>query len=244
MSDTTPLKLRWLHLIQMWIAWILASVLGELLYGLTLVLAFALQSSLAVITGPFAGAAIGALPQALLLSRSAVEGQRSGRALAWIATSALGGLLATGYLFYDITSPPTWSDVIRWYAPVTAIVSLLVAGAQTAALYRMVPMPRLLAYLPLTMAGWIVGWSIFMVNAVAAAEGGGLWARVGSYLWIAAPFALIGALSGVVLAPRLSNMNPERPTRAYPWVVSAVAATLVLVVVMALLVISTHPAAR
>jgi hypothetical protein len=216
MSDTSPPKPRWLRLLQMWIAWILVSVLGGLLYALTLVAAFALQSSIAILTGPFVGAAIGAVPQALLLSRSVAQGQRRGRALAWIATSTLGGLLALGYLFYDITTPPTWSDVIRWYAPVTTVVSLLVAGAQTAALYRMVPMPRLLAYLPLTMAGWIVGWGIVMLNAVAAAEGGGLWAWVGSYLWIAAPFALIGAFSGVVLAPRLSNMSHERPTRAYP----------------------------
>ena len=77
-----------------------------------------------------------------------------------------------------------------------------------------------------------------MVSAVATAQGGSLWARVGTYLWVAAPFALIGAFSGVVLAPHLSTMNPERLARAYPWIVSAVAATLVLVVVMALLVIT------
>jgi hypothetical protein len=215
-----------------------------MLSALTLVFAFAQQSAPVIIAGPFVGAAIGAVPQALLLRRSASQGQRSGRELAWIATSTLGGLLVIGYLVYDITSAPSWADVIGWYAPVTAVVSLLVASAQTAALYRMVPMPRLLAYLPLTMAGWIAGWSIFMVNASAAAQGGSLWARIDSYLWYAAPFALIGALSGVVLAPHLSTTNRERPAGAYPWIVSAVAATLVLVVVMALLVIFAEPTAR
>jgi hypothetical protein len=215
-----------------------------MLYGLTLVLASWQGSAPAIIAGPFVGAGIGAVPQALLLRRSAAEGQRSGRALAWITTSTLGGLLNIGYVFYDITSPPLWADVIRWYAPVTAVVSLVVAGAQTAALYRLVPMPRLLAYLPLTMVGWIVGWSISIVNAVAAAQGGSLWARIDSYLWTAAPFALIGAFSGVVLSPRLSSPNSARPTRAYPWTVSAVAATLDLVVVMALLVMFAQPAAR
>jgi hypothetical protein len=127
--------------------------------------------------------------------------------------------------------------VLRWYAPVTAVVSLVVAGAQTAALYRLVPMPRLLAYLPLTMGGWIVGWSISILNAVAAGLGGSVSARIDVYLWTVAPYALIGACSGVVLAPALSTSNPERLAGAYPWIVSAVAATLVLVVVLALLVI-------
>ena len=215
----------------------LASVLGGMLSALPLVFGFALGSVPAIVTGPFVGAAIGALPQALLVSRSAAQGQRSGRVLAWVATSTLGGLLFIGFLFYDLTSPPTWEDVSHWYAPVTAVVSLLVAGAQTAALYQMVRMPHLVAYLPLTMVGWVVGWSIFMVNASATAQGGSLWARVGSYLWTAAPFALIGAFSGVVLAPALSTRNHERLAGPYPWIVSAVATTLVLVVVMALLVI-------
>jgi hypothetical protein len=101
----------------------------------------------------------------------------------------------------------------------------------------MVPMPRFPVYLTLTMVGWIVGWSIFMLNAVAAGLGGSLWARIDSYLWTVVPFALIGAFSGVVLAPALSTVNQERLAGAYPWIVSAVAATLVRVVVIVLLVV-------
>ena len=107
---------------------------------MTLVFAYWQGSVPAIIAGAFVGAAIGAVPQALLLHRSAAQGQRSGRALAWITTSTLGGLLETGYVFVTLqyvgTSPPLWADVLHWYAPVTAVVSLVVAGAQTAALYR------------------------------------------------------------------------------------------------------------
>jgi hypothetical protein len=46
------------------------------------------------------------------------------------------------------------------------------------------------------------------------------------------------AVSGVVLAPALSMRNHERLAGAYPWIVSAVATTLVLVAVMALLVVA------
>jgi len=86
--------------------------------------------------------------------------------------------------------------------------------------------------------GWIVGWSISLLNASAAGLGGALGARIAIYLWTVAPFALIGAFSGVVLAPALSTRNQQRLAGAYPWIVSAVATTLVLVVVIALLVIA------
>lgn len=258
MSDGAPHRPRWPRLLQLWFAWTLASVLGGMLSALVLVLSFfAVSSGLAIFAGSFAGAAtlvagffggpaIGAVPQALLLRRSA-EGQRSGRALAWIATSTLGGLLQVGFLFVEIGTrfigtnfPPLWADVLRSYVPVTAVVSLLVAGAQTAALYQMVPMPRLLAYLPLTLVGWIAGWTIFFMAPSGAFEGGSLGARIGIYLWSVMPFALIGAFSGVVLAPHLSTRNHERLAGAYPWIVSAVAATLVLMVVIAALVLFTE----
>jgi hypothetical protein len=210
-----------------------------MLSALTLVLAFWQGSGPAILAGPFVGAAIGAVPQALLLRRSAAPGQWSGRALAWITTSTLGGLLEIGFYFvalrYDGASPPLLADVIHWVAPVTAVVSLVVAGAQTAALYRLVPIRGLLAYLPLTMAGWIVGWSISTLNGDAAL-GGSLLARIDIYLWAVAPYVLIGAFSGVVLAPALSTRNQERLAGAYPWIVSAVAALLDLVVVIAVIV--------
>ena len=112
MSDAASHKPRWPRLLQLWFAWILASVLGGMLSTLTLVLAYWQGSGLAIIAGPFVGAAIAAVPQALLVRRSAAPEQRSGRALAWITTSTLGGLLEIGYLIiavlpYDITPRPS-----------------------------------------------------------------------------------------------------------------------------------------
>jgi hypothetical protein len=152
----------------------------------------------------FVAPAVGALPQAVLVSQSAALGRRSRRALGWIAASALGGLLYVGYAMYDNTNQPTWNDVLGWYALVTVAVSLLVVGAQAAVLRQVVSPSHLRVYMLLTAAGWLVGWSIFVVYS-ASAGGSGLWGRVGLYLWYAVPFALIGACSGCVLAPLLST---------------------------------------
>jgi hypothetical protein len=74
--------------------------------------------------------------------------------LAWLGASALGGLLILGYLFYDTTLPPSLSDVLRWYLPVTLVVAGLLATAQTRALRVIVPGSRSVWwYAPLTVLG-------------------------------------------------------------------------------------------
>jgi hypothetical protein len=224
MSDTVPRALRRLKPILMWVAWIVATMVGGTLHVVILVVAFAAASalnaqyqvgvppqyvwlaSIIYLAGLFVAPAIGALPQAVLVSRSAVLGRWGRGALGWIAASTLGGLLYVGFAMYDNTNRPNWNDVLGWYALVTTAVSLLVVGAQAAVLRQAVSPSRLRGYMLLTSAGWIVGWSIFVVNGGGAYDGGsGIWGRVGPYLWYAVPIALIGACSGFVLAPLLST---------------------------------------
>jgi hypothetical protein len=152
----------------------------------------------------FVAPALGALPQAVVVGRSAAQGRQSRRALGWIGAGALGGLLYIGYAMYDNTSRPTWSDVLGWYGLVTVAVSLLVVGAQAAVLRQVVPASRPRAYTLLTAAGWLVGWTFFLVYS-GGSGGSGLWGLVGPYLWYGVPLALIGACSGFVLAPLLST---------------------------------------
>jgi hypothetical protein len=206
----------------MWFTWMAATLAGGVLQVLLLAFAFttaaalnaqsqARESAQAVwlasvlyLAAPFVAPALGALPQAVLVGRSAVPGHQSRRALGWIAASALGGLLYIGYALYDNTSRPTWSDVLGWYGLVTVAVSLLVVGAQAAVLRQVASPSRLRAYLLLTAAGWLVSWSLFLVYS-AGSGGSGLWGRVGPYFWYAVPIGLIGACSGFVIAPLLST---------------------------------------
>ncbi len=83
--------LRALEGVKMWIAWVVATVLGGLLGGLVLVLAYALAAGAGLLVNPFVAAAVAALPQGLLLRRGEGRGRGGGRVLGWMAASTLGG---------------------------------------------------------------------------------------------------------------------------------------------------------
>jgi hypothetical protein len=191
---------RALEGVKMWIAWVLATVMGGLFGVLVVALGYNPLALYLLLMGPFVAPAVAALPQALLLRR----GEGRGRVLGWVAASTPAGLLIVGYLLVDITNLPTWDDLTRWYIPVTLVVGLLVTGLQAAALNRVLAPVRLLAYVPVTTAGWIVGWSVYLLDIQASVIAAtGFWRTVGPFLGYAVPFAFIGAASGLVLAPAL-----------------------------------------
>lgn len=212
--------------IRLWATWVVISVGGQLLGMLIIVAAFWLDgtwgagappslvrlAALLLLASPFVAFGVGAVPQALLLRRRWAPVWGYGRTTAWTLVGALSGLLFNGYLLYDITSPPGWSDVFAWYLPVTACVALLVTLLQAAVLWGLLAAPRLLLYVPLTILGWIVGWSIFIVSPLGTGRivSGVLAAEV-QYLLYAVPFAVIAAASGLVLAAPLASPPPQLP---------------------------------
>lgn len=214
------------RLVKSWIAWVAASAAGGWLSALVSALGFGLVAVLTTSshsTSPsragieilpasfFIAAGMAALPQALLLSHGAAPGRRRSRALGWIAAGAVGGLLGIGYLLYDNTSFPTWEDLTRWYIPITLVVSLLVAGAQGIVLKRILSPFRLLLYVAMTLAGWTVGWSVYLLDLEEAWVGAPrLWAVLGPVLSYAVPMTVIGAASGLALAPALARQVRNR----------------------------------
>ena len=213
--------------IRLWATWVVISVCGQLLGMLIIVAAFWLDGTrgagapsplirlatlLLLLTSPFVAFGMGAVPQALLLRRRWAPVWGYERTTAWTLVGALSGLLFNGYLLYDITSPLGWNDVFAWYLPVTACVALLVTLLQAAVLWGLLAAPRLLLYVPLTIFGWIVGWSIFIVSPLVTGRivSGVLAAEV-QYLLYAVPFAVIAAASGLVLAAPLASPPPQLP---------------------------------
>jgi len=193
-------------------------VVGGLVYGLILYVGFsiasavslsttaanntlspqriALYTALALLIDPFLAAALGGIPTAFLIGRLDAPERRILRRLMWIIATGVGGLLVIGYLAADITGPINWDEVRYFYAPVTAIVALLTTSAQALALLRLVSPFALVFYIPITMIGWVIGWSIALLNSSGTS--------ISVVLWYTAPFLCIGICSGVILAPRLS----------------------------------------
>jgi hypothetical protein len=156
-----------------------------------------------ILTVPFAAAAVGALPQGLVLQHRDLWGDGGTRLLAWLSASALGGLLPLGYVFDD-TNQPTLTDVLHWYLPVTLVVAGLVATAQTRALRAVVPRRGTRSvwwYAPMTVLGWALGWPI----ALLSLSGGRTTSMVLGILWYGLPWGIIGMFSGAVVSGFPSN---------------------------------------
>jgi hypothetical protein len=211
--------------VRPWATWVAVSVGGQLLGLLILIGAFALADSWSasgptsplvalagqlILVSPFVAFGVGAVPQALLLRRRWAPAWGLGRISAWTIVGALSGLVFIGYLFYDITSPPGWNDVLAWYAPITACVALVVTLLQAAVLWGPVTVPRLLLFVPLTTLGWIVGWSYSIASHLGMGVGmNSFLAVLVVDLLYAVPLATIAAASGLVLAGPLAT-GPRR----------------------------------
>jgi hypothetical protein len=251
MSALTATRLR------LWATWVVVSVGGQLLGLLILVAAFALADSWGTsnhpsplvtlaaqlfLVSPFVAVGVGTVPQALLLRRRWAPVWGFVSTSVWAIVSALSGLLFIGYLLYDITNQPGWSDVFAWYLPVTACVALLVTLLQAGVLWGMLAVPRLLLYVPLTTLGWIIGWCSYLVSPLGLGLGlSGVLAALEEWLALALPLALMAAASGLVLAAPLAvgpRQLPERAARRRRWVLAALAViTLVAVAALVILVL-------
>jgi hypothetical protein len=220
MSVLTRTRIRW------WAVWLAVSVGGQMLGLQIVVVALVVAGSLSAtdrpsplvqlaallyLFSPFVAYGVGAVPQALLLQRRWALSWGQGRTTAWTLAGAVSGLLFYGYLVYDISSPPGWSDVFAWYLPVTACVALLVTLLQAAVLWGMLRVPRLLLYVPVTTLGWVVGWCGLIVSPL---DSGRIVRSVldvlAADLGYAVPFVVIAAASGLVLAVPLAS-GARRP---------------------------------
>jgi hypothetical protein len=250
--------------IRLWATWVAISVGGQLLGLLILVAAFWLAGTWGAydhtsplvrlatelfLVSPFVAFGLGAVPQALLLQRRWAPVWGYSRSGTWTLVGALSGLLFIGYLLYDITSPPGWSDWLAWYLPVTACVALFVTVLQAAALWRMLAAPRLLLYAPLTTLGWVVGWSTYTLTQIGTGLGlSGFLAALEEYLSCAVPLTVIAAASGLVLAGPLATgprQLPEQAARLRRWVLALqIVVTLVALaaIVFVVVLFSTTPA--
>jgi len=199
----------------MWVAWAAATASGGLVYGLMISISFgvvphslttstpppaALIVRLSVVANPFFAAALASIPPALLVGRLTAPEHRATRMVWWVIASGVGGFLIIAYLLVDITGPVTWDEIRYWYAPVTAIVAFLTTSAQALALLRLVSRFTLAFYIPITTIGWVIGWSLEILNSPGSDI-----PDISVVLWFALPFLCIGICSGLVLAHQLSK---------------------------------------
>jgi hypothetical protein len=161
---------------------------------------------------PFAVAAVAAIPPGLVLLRRGARGAPGNRLLEWLGASAFGGLLPVGYLIYDNPHLPTRTDVLTWYLPVTLVVAGLVATAQTLSLHAMFPRSRVIWYGPLTVLGWALGWSTYLLTLSSVLTQ----SAVPGILWYCLPWGIIGGCSGLVVSGFPSNRAAQEEVPLWP----------------------------